>query len=365
MASISSSFSGEKTPEEEAVARIVGSVIQERLLYRPDKAADPLYRAGTYLEEAGLLTGFVVFRDDEGKSMNHMQAIERLGEGESITLEQYPDRKTPEGMSYRVSLGLDGLELQAEACVREAMPDIPFDARKYEIALSLKDMDKSSDMTVQDSEGNVIDHRAAIAQLSAGNTITVTRYNSKRDYVGQREELRAIPDPNAPNAAGLVSAAKQVCTRTVELSGGVRNADGQLAELTKLREVLKKSDPFYVRNSPEFNQLMDSLDKTVRFQRDMNKAMTKPAGSLAQLYADLDAKVDAYLRMKPDKMKLRTDADERGHLRLDTIRSLKSLTKAEHAGRMAADFDRALARQQAAPRQEAPQKQKNQGGPQL
>ena len=352
------SFSADKSQEDTAVVGVIANAIQERLGYRQDKSGIPLYRAGKQLEEAGLLTGFVVFRDEDGNTMDHKKAIERLGSGDSITLEQYADRKTPEGLSYRVTPGPDGLELQAEACVREIVTDPPFDARKYEINQALKNMGNGMDMTVQDSEGNILDRRAAVAQLAAGNTLTVTRYNTVRDYVGQQEKITAAPDPKKPNAAGLVSAEKQVCTRTVELSKDVRNAGGQLAELTKLREVLKKSDPFYVRNSPEFNQLMASLDKTVRFQRDPEKAKQKPAGTLGQLYAELDAKVDAYLRMKPDKMKQRTDADERGHLRLDTIRSLKSLTKAEHAAKMAANFDRELARQQAAPQQAAPQQKK-------
>ncbi len=106
------------------------------------------------------------------------------------------------------------------------------------------------------------------------------------------------------------------------------------AELEKLQKLIKATDPFYVwSNSDEFANVRDSIGAVIKAQKAMgdnpNMKQIREYNTVKQKFENM---CDKYLEVKADKLKDKTD-DERGQMRYNIIKSMKSILSGEHTNK--------------------------------
>lgn len=127
----------------------------------------------------------------------------------------------------------------------------------------------------------------------------------------------------------------KVCSTPRDFEKDVKDFGGQLQILKDLQNDLAYTDPFYVINSPEFREVKGALSSVIKLQENLvNKVGFDNIGDLKEAYKNLDDKLNKYLEVKADKIKARDDGDERGQLRVNVIKSLKSITSQDHIERV-------------------------------
>ncbi len=110
----------------------------------------------------------------------------------------------------------------------------------------------------------------------------------------------------------------------------------QLEQLRKMKDVLQQSDPFYVKNSESFNNVFKSLNKVIKAQESLDKdANIRQVEELRTLYAELDSNAAKYVKSKEERMKT---GDERAQLRMDTVKTLQSLTGEKQVEKLTDSF---------------------------
>ena len=356
MENLTSSVSGLEKGLETQMGQLLSGTLSDGMGVKMELKDGPVEQMGRKLGEIGLLDGDVFFLDADGKRKKHLDAIKALTNGETVTIRLYADRHTDIGREY-VCKQVDGeLKLETTVCRREVKPDPAYPETLDHINPQLQAMWNHSTGVEYFVDGQICKQQQAANGLLQGKRVLINSYANDRDYLGKQEIFEY--DPANPDQLKLVETA--ICSREVDLSGKIRNQQKQLEELERLQTVLSSSDPFYVSNSSDFNKVTKALDKLIRFQKNPAKAAAAPEGKLQELYADLHAKTDAYLKMKLEKTSQRTDDDTRGHLRYNTIGALKSLTAPDHAGRMAQQFLASLPQ----PAAEKAPVQRGRGGPQ-
>lgn len=321
---------------------------------------------GAELGAMGLLKGDVIFRNENGERMKHLDALKAIADGQSVELEVYADRKADTGKVYTCSMEDGALSVRDGAdCTRKAVPDQPFDVRTNAVGVALKKLAKDCQAVWRSADGTELTKREALKALMDGQTLSAVRYASENDYMGKIEPIRLAQDGKAPGGVTLNVGKASIVTRQVDLAQARTSAKAHIQELEKVQQVLKQSDPFYVKNSPQFKPMMDALDNVVRFHRNRQGFDNASRQQMAESYRRLNETVDAYLAVKTEKLRERTD-DSRGQLRFDVVRSLKTMLDEGYLGRIGEQLSQQARREAArAPQAAAPQQKKNQSGPQL
>ena len=144
------------------------------------------------------------------------------------------------------------------------------------------------------------------------------------EFVGTSQKVSFDKD-----SGKIIKGPEKLITRAVDLSQKTGSRpELQLEELRKIKEILSKSDPFYVKNSAGYNKTIDSLNKVIKAQEALDKdANIRQIDSLSELYEELDANVTGYIRSRDDTAK---NTDGRAKIRQDAMKSLRSITGKKH-----------------------------------
>ena len=330
--------------------------------------ARPELEIGAELGGMGLLQGDVTFRNEAGERMKHMDALMAIADGQSVELEIYDSRKAENGKAYTCVMVDGALSVRDGADItREPVPDKAFDPRALAVAKGLLATARGVENEWKSEDGRTLEPREAQSALLAGQTVTAVQYANRNEYIGREETLRLQPDSAAESGVKLETGKPTITTRVRDLNTVRSTTQLHVQELEKIQQILKQSDPFYVKNSPQFKPMMTALDNAVKFHRHQQGFDAGARQQMTELYRDLNEKVDAYLAVKTEKLRERTD-DERGQLRFNVVSSLKSLLGDRHVNHLGDQLARQAARApQAAPeapQAEAPQRNR-QGGPRL
>lgn len=99
--------------------------------------------------------------------------------------------------------------------------------------------------------------------------------------------------------------------------------------------MLRVSNPFFVNSSTAFTEAMKSFDTLFDAQQRIGEnPNVRQVATLLDLYGELEKKVNTYVTKKEKEIK---PGDDRGKLRLDTLKSLKTIINKQYVTEMA-DF---------------------------
>lgn len=149
------------------------------------------------------------------------------------------------------------------------------------------------------------------------------------DFVGKSQELKFDK-----KTGQIVRGKEKLITRPVDLSEETKkNPDKQIEDLKKIKDVLNKSDPFYVKNSESYKKTMASLDKVIEAHENLGKdANVRQSKTLKDLYDELDKNVNDYLGKEAEQLK---SGDKNGQIRKDAMQTLQSITNKDHVNEIA------------------------------
>ncbi|MCQ2566002.1 MAG: hypothetical protein MJ194_04045 [Clostridia bacterium] len=186
---------------------------------------------------------------------------------------------------------------------------------------------KNFSVEFADKKGNKVTEEAAADLLKNGETPHI-RIFPDGECIGKNVGLQFDFD-RAPSYMRIDSK-ELLCTREVDVSADVKaSPQTQIEKLKHFRDILKASDPFYVRNSSNFNKLMRSLDNVIKTQEALPaNSNIRQISTLKEMYETLDTQAQAYIASKSEE--LSSHSDDRGQLRLDTVKSLCFLTGKRH-----------------------------------
>ena len=388
------------------------------------------------LGEQGLLSGDVTFLDENGELMDHLDALEALGKGRTLTLEQYRSHVAGEGTSHKLTIREGRLEdvtadirrmaydeigisedlqeadrklLAYEAAANGAkvayvQPDgtrvTSTQARRNlqagkEVDASVEDPDfkvvaankiyrlkltenGELQQTYQDlttkvrdgyeaydeavraiyalengktgslwyAEGKEISRKEAAEAMKDGKTIQKRDFDPKRPYLG-KETTAKLSEGKQKTEMGIIS-------QQVDLNETAKTPEAQLKALEDMKKALQTTHKTgyagMLFDSSDFTRVMDTLDATIKMLKSPKKAPS--ADGLQRQYDLLNSYADIYCGKKEKRIEERRakgDNDWVGQMRLDTIRSMKSLLGDGNCKAMAGYAKKTFQQKQAAP----------------
>lgn len=206
---------------------------------------------------------------------------------------------------------------------------------KYELSYAkidaqiekLADKNAHKQYIYRSAKGEIIDKVDANELLQNGQKVYLDTY-AYGDFIGKSVSLKLNKKDYT-----LEQGKEKIISKVEDLRTESKHPKSQLESLKHVYEVLKKSDPFYVKNSTEFNDLMKSMAKLVKVQENIKlDANLKQIVTMADLYEEVYTNADKYVKAKEESLKT---TDSRGNLRVDTIKSLMSITKKGYVVEMA------------------------------
>jgi len=151
----------------------------------------------------------------------------------------------------------------------------------------------------------------------------------QRRFSGDKVVGRAQDISYDENTGMFIKGPEKLITRAVDFSEKTeRDPLKQLEVLKELRELLKKTDPFYAMTSEAYNKTYDALDKVIKAHENLGEdANIRQVSELQRLYSELDANAALFIRGGDDMTKRQ---GERGAFRLDAMKSLQSISHSKH-----------------------------------